>query len=74
MDSSVQPQSELQTTQYTIDDWNPHDERFWDWTSWQNALMFVFSKDDWLASIEILAEGMYRIPIFNPEFLHRFAD
>ena len=36
--------------------------------------MFDFSTDDWLSAIEILADGIYRIPIFNPDFLHRFAD
>ena len=74
MDSPAQPQPEFQTTHYTIDDWNPHDERFWDWTSWKKALMFDFSKSDWLSNVELLADGIYRIPIFNPDFLHRFAD
>ena len=38
------------------------------------ALVADFSQDDWLSNIEVLADGIYRIPIFNPEFLHRFAD
>ena len=74
MDSPAQPQPELQTTQYTIDDWNPHDEHFWDWTSWKNALMFDFSNPDWLSNVELLAAGIYRISIFNPDFLHGFSD
>ena len=69
-----QQESELHTTQYTIDDWVPYHPILWDWQSWKEALMFDFSKDDWISNIEVLADGIYRIPIFEPDFLHRFAD
>ena len=36
----LQQESELHTTQYTIDDWVPYHPILWDWQSWKEALMF----------------------------------
>ena len=59
---------------YTIADWSPKHPELWDWNSWQEALLSDFTTDEWVANIEILAEGIYRIPIFAPDILNTLAS
>lgn len=59
---------------YTIADWSPTQPELWDWNTWQEALLSDFTIDEWVSNIEILAEGIYRIPIFAPGILNTLAS
>lgn len=72
MDTS--PQEEVDDPQYTIDNWSPHYPNLWDWKFWSDALIFDFSTEGWLSKVEVLADGIYRVPIFKPGILHQFAE
>lgn len=58
---------------YTIADWTPNQPELWDWIAWKQALLADFATDEWLSTVEVLAEGIYRIPIFNSAILHKLA-
>ena len=58
----------------TIDDWRPLHPSLWEWTTWQKALLFDFANHDWCSNIEILADGLYRVPIIEPSFLQQVAE
>lgn len=71
------PQSKVEvedTEQYTIADWQPTQPHLWEWKTWQQALVFDPTEDDWQSQIEVLAEGIYRISIFQPQVLQALAD
>ena len=58
----------------TMDDWLPHEPSLRDWKVWEDALVCDFSNEAWLTKIEVLADGIYRVPIFNQEILNRLAN
>lgn len=58
---------------YTIVDWTPNQPELWDWNTWNHALLADFTTDEWVSKIEVLADGIYRIPIFNPAILNKLA-
>ena len=58
---------------YTIANWTPNHPELWDWITWKQALLSDFATDEWVSTVEVLADGIYRISIFNPDILNKLA-